>query len=166
MYQVLLLLLFSCWVVSDSLQPQDCGMPGLLSFTIFRSLLRFMSIESTMLFNHLILCHLLLLAFNLFQHQGLFQWVALLIRCPKYWSFSLSISPSSEYSGLISFRVDWLDLLVQRTLESSPAPQFESINSSTLSCLYSPSFTFIHDNWKNHSLDCMDLCQQRDISAF
>ena len=58
-------------------------------------------------------------AFNLSQHQGLFQWVVLCIRWPKYWSFSFSISPSSEYSGLISFRMDWLDLLaVQGTLES------------------------------------------------
>ena len=76
-------------------------------------------------------------------------------RWPKYWSFSFSISPSSEYSGLISFRIYWLDLFaVQVTLqESSPTPQFKSINSLALNFLYSPTLTSIHDYWKNHSLD-------------
>ena len=76
------------------------------------------------------------------------------IRGPKYWSFSFSISPSNEYSGLISFKIDWLDpLAVQGTLESSPTPQFKSINSSALSFLCSPTLTSIHDTWKNYSLD-------------
>ena len=67
-------------------------------------------------------------------------------------SFSFSISPSNEYSGLISFRMDWLDLLaVQGTQESSLTPQFKSINSLALSFLYSPTLTSIHDHWKNHS---------------
>ena len=75
-------------------------------------------------------------------------------RWPKYWSFSFSISPSNEYSGLISFRMDRLDLLaVQGTLKSPPTPRFKSINSSVLSFLYSPTLTSIHDHWKNHSLD-------------
>ena len=75
------------------------------------------------------------------------------IRWPKYWSFSISISPPNEYSGLISFRIDWLDLLaVQGTLEFSLAPQFKSIDSLALSFLYSPILTPIHDYWKNHSL--------------
>ena len=84
------------------------------------------------------------------------------MRWPKYWSFSFSISPSNEHPGLISFRMDWLDLLaVQGTLQgSSPTPQFKSINSSALSFLHSPTFTSIHDYWKNHSLDQMDLCWQ------
>ena len=75
---------------------------------------------------------------------------ALCIRWPKYWSFSFNISPSNEYPGLISFRMDWLDLLaVQGTLkESSPTPQFKGINSSVLSFLYSPTVTSIHDHWK------------------
>ena len=70
-------------------------------------------------------------------------------------SFSFNISPSNEYSGLISFRMDWLDLpAVQGTLKSlSPTPQFKSINSSALSFLYSPTRTSIHDYWKNHSFD-------------
>ena len=94
-------------------------------------------------------------ALNPSQHQGLFKWVNSSPRWPKYWSFSFSISPSNEHPGLISFRMDWLDLLaVQGTLkESSPTPQFKSINSSKLSFLHSPTLTSIHDHWKNHSLD-------------
>ena len=73
--------------------------------------------------------------------------LALCISWPKYWSFS--ISPSNEYSGLISFRMDWFDLLgIQGTQESSPTPQFKSINSSALSFLYSPALTSTHDYWK------------------
>ena len=77
------------------------------------------------------------------------------IRWPKYWSFSFNISPPNEYSGLISFRMNWLNLLaVQVTLqESSPTPQFKSINSSVLSFLYGPNLPSIHDYWKNHSFD-------------
>ena len=99
-------------------------------------------------------CHPLLLP-SIFPRIRVFSSEsALRIRWPKYWSFSFSISPSSEHSGLISFRMDWLDLLaVQRTLKSSPIPQFISINSSTLSFLYSPTLTSIHDYWKNHSFD-------------
>ena len=86
-------------------------------------------------------------AFNLSQHQSV-----LCIRWPKYWSFS--ISPSNEYSGLISFRIDWSDLLaVQGTKESSLTPQFKSISSSALSFLYSATLTSIHDYWKNYSFD-------------
>ena len=79
---------------------------------------------------------------------------SLRMKWPKYWNFSFSISPSNEHSGLISFRMDWLDLLaVQGTLKSSPTPQFKSINSSVLSFLYSPPLTSIRDHWNNHSLD-------------
>ena len=82
------------------------------------------------------------------------------IRWPKYWSFSFSTSPSKEYSGLISFRIDWSDLLaVQGTLKSLLQPQFKSISSSALSLLYGPTLTFIHDYWKNHSFDYTDLCK-------
>ena len=73
--------------------------------------------------------------------------------------FGFSISPSNEYSELISFRIDWFDLLaVQETLESSPAPQFESINPLTLSLTYGPTLTSILDYWKSHSFEYMDLC--------
>ena len=92
-------------------------------------------------------------AFNLAQHQGLFQRVSSSHQVAKYWSFSFSISPSNEYSGLISFWMNWWDLLaVQGTQESSPTSQFKSINSSTLSFLYSPTLTSIHKYWRNQAL--------------
>ena len=93
--------------------------------------------------------------FNLSQHWGLSNESVLRISWPKYWSFSYSLSPCNEYSGMISFRMAWLDLLaVQETLqESSPTSQFKSINSLALSLLYGPTLTSIHDYWKNHSLD-------------
>ena len=93
-------------------------------------------------------------ALNLFQHQSLSNELALHIRWPKYWSFSFNISPTNEHPALISFRMDWLDLLaVQGTLKSLLQPQFKSINFLVLSFLYSPTLTSIHDHWKNHSLD-------------
>ena len=127
-----------------------------------------MSIKLVMPSNHLILCHPLLLPTSIFPSIRAFSnELALHIRWPKYWSFSFNISPSNEYSGLISFRKDWLDLLaVQGTLKSPPTPQFKSINSSALSFLYSPTLTSIHDYWKNHSLDQTDLCWQSNVSAF
>ena len=91
----------------------------------------------------------------------------LTIRWPKYWSFSFSISPSNEYSGLICFRIDWFDLLaVWGTLKSSAASQFKSINSSALNLLYGTTLTSVHDYWKNHSYDYSDVCWQSDVSAF
>ena len=91
-----------------------------LSFTISQNLLKLMSIELVMPCNHLILCHLLLFLPSIFYSIRVFSNESVLhIRWPKYWSFSFSISPFNEYSGLISFRMDWLDLLaVQRTLKS------------------------------------------------
>ena len=92
-------------------------------------------------------------AFNLSQHQVFSNELVVCIRWPKYWSFRFSISLSNEYSGMISIRMDWLDLLtVKGTQESSPTSQFKSINSLALSFLYSPTCTSIHDYWKNHSL--------------
>ena len=130
-----------------------------------------MSVESVMPSNHLILCCPLLLLPSIFPNIRVFSnESALYIRWPKYWSFSFSISPSNEHSGLISFRVDrvdWLDLLaILGTLKSSPTPQFKSINSLALSLLYGPTLTSVRDYWKNHSFDNMDLCQQSDVSAF
>ena len=110
-----LLLLFSHSVISDSLL-MDYSTP----FTIFWSLLKLMSIESRIPSNHLILCHPLLLLSSIFSSIKVFSnELALCIRWPKYWNFSFSISPSNEYSGLISFRMDWFDLLsVQGILKS------------------------------------------------
>ena len=92
---------------------------------------------------------------DLSHHQGLFQWVSFCIRWPKYWSFSFSISPSNEYSGLDWFPLGWTGspCSPRDSQESSPTPQFKSINSSVLSFLYSPTLTSIHDYWKNHNLD-------------
>ena len=96
-----------------------------------QSLLKLMSIESVMPSNHLILCHPLLLLPSIFPSIRVFCKESVLrIRWPKYWSFSFRISPSNEYSGLISFRMDWFDLrAVQGTLKSSLTPQFKNINS-------------------------------------
>ena len=126
-----------------------------LSISNFWSSPKPMSIESVMSSNYLILCGPLLLLSSIIPSIRVFSnESALRIRWSKYWSFSFSISPSNEYSGLISFRMDWLNLLaVQGTLESSPAPQFKSISSSVLSFLYNPTHTSIHDYWKNHTLD-------------
>ena len=113
------------------------------------SLLKLMSIESVMPSNHLILCHPLLLLPSVFASIRVFSNVSVLrVRWPEYWHFSFSINPFSEYSGLISFRVDWFDSQV-----SSPTPQFQSVNSSVLSFLYSPTLTSTHGYWKNHSFD-------------
>ena len=99
--------------------PRTAAQQASLSFTISQSLLRFMSIESVMLSNHFILCHSLLLLPSIFPSIRVFSnELAVRIRWPKYWSFSFSINPSNEYSGFISFRMDWLDLLaVQGTLK-------------------------------------------------
>ena len=133
-----------------------------LSFTISWSLLKLMFIESGMPSNHLVLCCPLLLLPSIFPSIRVFSNdLALHIRCPKQWSVSFSIHPFNEYSGLISFRIDWLDLLaVQGTLKS--LLQHHSSKPSilpVLSFLYSPTLTSIHDYWKNHSFDWMDLCR-------
>ena len=138
-----------------------------LSFSVPSSLLKFMSIE-LILYNHLILCCPLLLLPSIFPSISVFSnESALCITWPKYWSFS--VSPSNEYSGFISFRIDWFDLLAVQgrdSHDSSLASQFESINSSTLSLLYGPTLKSICDYQKNHSFYYMDLCWQNDVSAF
>ena len=100
--------------------------------------------------NHLILYRPLFLLPSVFPSiRAISKELAVHIRWPKYWSFSFSISPSSEYSGLISFRIDWFDLLaVQGTFKSSLMLQIQSMSSSALSFLYSPTLTSIHDYWK------------------
>ena len=136
-----------------------------LSITNSRSLFKLMSIESVMPFNHLTFCHPLLLLPSIFPSIRAFFKVSVLMRCPKYWRFSFSISPSSKYSGLISFRIDLFDLLVVHGMlkSPSPAPQFESINSLALNILYSLTLTSIPDYWKNHSFDYTGLCQRSSL---
>ena len=104
--------------------------------------------------NHLIHSHPFLLLPSIFPSIKVFSSESVLcFRWSKYWSFSFSISPSSEYSGLILFRIDWFDLLAdQGTLQFSPTPQFKSINSSELSFLYTPNLTSVHDYWKTIAL--------------
>ena len=114
------------------------------------SLLKLMSIELVMPSNRLILCHPLIIPPSIFPSIKVFSNESVLrIRCPKYWSFSFTISPSNEYSGLISFRMDWFDLLeVQGSLKS--LLQHHSSKASVLrhSAFFSPALTSTHDYWK------------------
>ena len=144
--------------------PRTAARQAPLSSTISQGLLKFLSIESVMLSNHLILCCPLLLLPSIFLSIRVFSSEsALHIRWPKYWSFSFRISPSNEYSELISFRIDWLDLLaVQGTLKSF----LHHYSSKASVLLYGPALISIHDYWKNHSLDYTDLCRQSDVSVF
>ena len=136
--------------------PMKCSTPGFPVHHHSWSLLKLMSIESVMPSNHFILCHPLLLLPSTFPSIRVFSSEsALRIRWPKYWSFGFSISPSNEYSGLISFRMDWLNLFaVQGTLKS-----LLQHHSSKESILWLSAFfivlilTSIHDYWKNHSSD-------------
>ena len=125
-----------------------------LSITNSRSLPKLMSIESVMPSNHLILCRPLLFPPSVFPSIRVFSNESVLpIRWPEYWSFSFNVSPSNEHPGLISFSMEWLDLLaVQGTLKSL----LKSINSLVLSFLYSPTLTSIHDYWKNHRRTFVD----------
>jgi len=137
--------------------PWTAACQASLSFTISQILLKLTSIESVMPYNNLILCRPLLLLsicprFRIFSSE-----LALIIRCPKYWSFSFSISPFNEYSGLISFRIDQgiLNSLLQTSVWKC---QFFGTQPSLWSAL-----TFIHDYWKNHSFDYMDFCPQSNV---
>ena len=133
----------------------DCSTPG---FPVHHQLLELSqtrvhrvgdAIQPSHLFCHSLLLVLIFPSIRVFPSEPV-----LLIRWPKYWGFSFSISPSNEYSGLISFTIDWFDFLaVQGTQEFSPTPQFKSINSLVLSFLYDLTLTSIHDYWKNHSFD-------------
>ena len=142
----------SCLTLCD---PMDCSTQASLSITNSQSLLKLMFIELVMPSNHLILCRPLLLLPSLCLSIRVFSnELALCIRWPKHCSFSFSISPSNEHSGLMSFRMDWLDLLaVQGTLKS-----LLQHHSSKASVLWHSSFlivhlTSIHDYWKSHNLD-------------
>ena len=133
----------------------DLACQAPLSITNSRSLLKLMSIESVMPSNHLILCCPLLLlppippSIRVFSNES-----TLCMRWPKYWSFSFSIIPSKEIPGLISFRMDWLDSQPRDSQESSPTPQFKSINSSVLSFLGTLKSLLQHHNSKASILQC------------
>ena len=141
--------------------PMDCSTPGL---SVLHHLLKFAQVYFHCISDAIQPSHPQMpssfSALNLSQHQGLSDESAVCIRWPKYWSFNFSISPSNEYSGLISLKIDWFDLLaVQRALKSL-LRQLEGINSSVL--LYSPALT-VHDYWEDYSLGYMDLCRQSDV---
>ena len=156
----------SCSTLCD---PMDCSMPG---FPVHHQLLELAQthvIESVMPSNHLILCSPLLLLPSIFASISVFSnESALRIRWPKYWSFSFSISPSNEYSGLISLRIDGFDLLALQGILKSLLQHHSSRASIflMLSFPYGPTLTSIHDFWKNHSFDQTDLCWQSNVSAF
>ena len=142
--------------------PWTAACQAFLSITNSQSSAKLMSVESVMPSNYLIICHLLLLpsilpSIRLFSSES-----ALHISWPKCWSFSFNIRPSSKHLGLIFFRMNLVRSILglvgspcspRDSQESSPTPQFKSINSSALGFLYSPTLTSINDYWKNHSLD-------------
>jgi len=149
--------------------PWTAALQASLSFTISQSFLKLMSIEPVMPYNHLILCHPLLLLPSIFPSIRVFSnESALCIRCPKYWSVSSSISPSNKYSGLISFRMDGLDLLaVQGTLKS--LLQHHSSKASVLWCSVSFMVQLSHPymtTGKTIAFDHMDLSWKSDVSGF
>ena len=139
-----------------------CSMPGL---PVSWSLPKFMSIESMMLSNHLIFCRSLLLLLSIFPASESFPVSRLFAsHGQKYCSFKFSLSPSCEYSELISFKIDWFDLFaVQGTLKS--LLQHHSLKASILGSqpLYGSTLTSVHDYWKDHSFDYMDICWQSDM---
>ena len=141
--------------MSDSVTPWTAARQASLSITNSRSLLKLMSIESVMPSNHLILCRSLLLLPSIFPSIRVFSNESVLhIRWPKYWRFIFNINPSSEYSGLISFRIDWFELLaVQRTPKS--LLQYHSSKVQFFSAQLSlwPTIPSIYYYWKNHSFD-------------
>ena len=158
--------LLSC--VQLFVTPWTAALQAFLSITNIRSLLKLTSVKWVMPSKHRILCHPLLLLPSIFPSLRVFSSESVLhIRWPNYWSFSFSITPSNEYSGLIYFRMDWFDLFaVQGTLKSL---LHHGLKASALQCsaiFYGPTLTSIHDYWKNHSFDYIDLCWQSDISAF
>ena len=135
--------------------PWSVACPVSLSITNSQRLLRFMPVESVMPSNHLSLCHPLFLLPSVFPNIRVFSNESVhCIRWPKDWSFSSNISPSNEYSGLISFRIDCFDLLaMQGTLKSLLQHHSSKQQFFGAQLLYSPTITSIHDYWKNHSFD-------------
>ena len=157
--------LFSHSVVSNSLWPMYCSTPG---FLVHHQLLEFAqthvhwvsdAIQPSCPLSSFLLLPSVFSSIRVFSSKSaLYQY-----SWPEYWSFSFSISPSNKYSGLISFMIGLISLLSKGLSESTPAPQFESINSLALRPLYGPTLRSVRDCWKNHSFDCMDLRQKTDL---
>ena len=133
--------------------PWTAACQASLSFTISWCLLKLISIESVMPSNYLMLCHTLLLLPSIFSSIRVFyNELVLQIMWPKYWSFSFSISPSNEYLGLISFRIDWLDFLaVQETLKSLLQKHSSKALILWPSAFFMVQLTSVHDYWKKHT---------------
>ena len=124
-----------------------------------------MSIELAMWSNHLIFYFPFLFLPSTFPSIRVFSNESTLHQVAKYWRFNLSISPSNEYSGLTSFRIDWFDLLaVQRTLKTTGLSSTTNRKHQFFSA--QPTLWSIHDYWKNHSIDYVNLCWQTDVSVF
>ena len=152
----------SCLTPCD---PMDCSTPG---FPVLHYLLHFAQTHvhwAMTSSNHLILCHHLLLLPSVFLSIRIFSRVGSSMRWPRYWTFSVSISPPTEYSGLISFTIDW-------SLQSKGISQVFSNTTIGKHQFFSvkpsvwPKLTLTHDSWKNYSFDHTDLCRQSNISAF
>ena len=143
----------------------DCSMPG---FFVHHQLLELAESSNSCPSSHW--CHPTILSsivpfsscLQSFPASGYFPRSQFFASGGQYWSFSFGISPSNEYSRLISFRINWFDLAVQRTLKRL----LQHHSWKALSFLYGPTLTSIHDYWKNHSFDYTDLCWQSNISAF
>ena len=155
---------YSCWCCSviqscpTLCDPMECSTPG---FPVLLRLPELGQIHAPWFIDaiqHLILYRPLLMP-SIFPSIRIFSKKSVIhIRLPNYWIFSFSLGSSSEYSGLISFKIDWFAPCCPRdSQESSPTPQFKSINSLALSFLYGPTLTSIHDYWKNHSFDYMNF---------
>ena len=160
-------MLFNCSILCDSATSWTAARQAFLSFTISQNLFKLMSIELMMPSNHLVL-YCPLLPPSIFPRIRVFSNVLdLCIRWPKYWSFSFSISPSNQYSGLMSFRIDWFDLLpakgLSRVFSSTTIRRHQSFR---LSLFYCSALTSLHDYWKNHSFDYTDLCLKNNVSTF
>ena len=160
------MLLFSHSVVFDSDNPMDCRTPG---FSVLHYLPEFAQthvhwVNDAIQPSHPLLSPPLTSVFpsiRVFSNES-----ALWITWSKYWRFSFSISPSNESSGLISFRIDWFDLLAAQGTLKRLFQHHSLTNSLVLSFLYGPTLTSINDYWKNYSFAYMDLCRQSDVSAF
>ena len=147
-----------------------------MSFIISQGLLKFLSIECEMPSSHLILCYPLLLLPSVFPSIRVFSTdLALHIRWPKYWSFSFNLSPSNEYSGLISFRIDWfllgltglislLNSVLSRVFTNTTVQKHQLFGSHPF--FYDLTITSAHDYWKNHGFDYMKICWQSNVFAF
>ena len=149
--------------MSNSATPRTVAQQPPLSFTTSQSLLKFMSKVCNVIQSSHPLSPPSPPVLSLSQHQSLFQWDGSLHQVGKLLELQLQHSPYNEYSGLISFRIDWFDLFaIQGTLKSLLQQHSSKASILVLSHLYGPTLISVHDYWKNHSFDYMDLCRQSD----